>query len=757
MVNFTLSYSGLSQVFSGEAMLTACYLLNRVPNKRNKITPNEFWTKKKPNLNYLRVWGCRAVVRLLDPKLKTLGIKDEVFDQHSYCFNVEDDPKTFDEAMKSHDVALWKEAINDEIDSIMGNNTWVLADLPPVRDRLLDTYAPVVRISTIRLLIAMTSIHNLVKHQMDVKTSFLNGDLDEEVPKQWHQKFDEVVLSNGYLLNQAHKCVDMTKDFLSLKFSMKDMGDANVIPGIRIKHESNGIAISQSRYIEKVVSQLEYSRVIGCLMYVMTCTRLGIAFAVGKLRRYTSNPGTQHWQTIQRVLKYLKKTMDYKLTYTGYPFVLEGYTDANWISNSEDNSSTSGWVFLLGGGAIYWASKKQTCITGSKIESEFVALAAAGKEVEWLENLLCEIPLWSKPITPISIRCDSAATLAKAYSQMYNRKSRHLDIKHSMIRELIMNRVISIKFVRMCLEPAEKEDEVVNFLMVNFFEKYNCGNQIILGNGFGGISDLALKAIDAFRVEIIKPVPCRATQDFDILMELDHPVVFKVSNSRGDMKRFGSLVGCAQIFVLTFQITSSIVASLSLKSSCVLFLDLLTSRRPGKEAFELGRRVRKVLLEVPLMAPMFEQIYVECLDLVNMLELSESSSALVHSEAAPSCHSWKFLHPRPTTGVRINKRVVLVSYILSTMSPYCLSNADAINSRSESSFGSSFSGALFYLRMRLHCRSGPPRLLLLVLGEIVGGIVVGKNWVGLVVVEKFGYIAFVVEVAIVEMQLVDRN
>ncbi|GJW83593.1 zinc finger, CCHC-type containing protein [Tanacetum coccineum] len=209
MVNTMLSYSGLSQGFWGEAMLTACYLLNMVHNKRNKITPYKIWSKRKPNLNYLKVWGCRAVVRLLDPKLKTLGergiecifvryaehskafkffviepndsvainsiiesrddifnenrfssvprsslrisnrtkdigglvvpkeatekvvqqpepglrkskrnrtpkafgpefqlyliegTRDEVSDQHSYCFHVEDDSKTFDEAMKS--------------------------------------------------------------------------------------------------------------------------------------------------------------------------------------------------------------------------------------------------------------------------------------------------------------------------------------------------------------------------------------------------------------------------------------------------------------------------------------------------------------------------------------------------------------------------------------------------------------------------------------------------------------------------------
>ncbi|GJT17457.1 hypothetical protein Tco_0876163 [Tanacetum coccineum] len=82
------------------------------------------------------------------------------------------------------------------------------------------------------------------------------------------------------------------------------------------------------------------------------------------------------------------------------------------------------------------------------MESEFVALATIGKEAEWLRNLILEIPLWSKPITPISIHYDSAATLAKAYSQMYNGKSRYLGVKHSMIRELITNEVISIEFVR---------------------------------------------------------------------------------------------------------------------------------------------------------------------------------------------------------------------------------------------------------------------------------------------------------------------
>ncbi|GKF36893.1 hypothetical protein Tco_0113651 [Tanacetum coccineum] len=119
---------------------------------------------------------------------------------------------------------------------------------------------------------------------------------------------------------------------------MQDMGEADVIL------VSTPIDTSEKPMPNnaQTVSQLEYSRVIGYLMYAMTCTRLDIAFAIGKLSRYTSNPGTQHWQKIQRVLKYLKKTIDYELTYTGYLSMLKGYTNASWLSTSEDNSFTSG-------------------------------------------------------------------------------------------------------------------------------------------------------------------------------------------------------------------------------------------------------------------------------------------------------------------------------------------------------------------------------------------------------------------------------
>nr|GEU73013.1 zinc finger, CCHC-type [Tanacetum cinerariifolium] len=231
--------------------------------------------------------------------------------------------------------------------------------------------------------------------------------------------------------------------------SMKDIGEADVILGIKIKVSTPMDPVEKLKpNTEKLVDQLEYSRAIGCLMYAMTSTRSGIAYVVGRLSRFTSNPSRQHWKAITRVFKYLRGTKDYGLSYVGYPSMLEGYSDTSWINHVEDSTSTSGWVFLLVGGAISWAFKKRTCITISTMESKFVALAAAGKEAEWLRNLIHEILIWPKPIAPISIRCDSDPTMARAYSQIYNGKSRHLGVRHSMVKELIRNGMISIEFVR---------------------------------------------------------------------------------------------------------------------------------------------------------------------------------------------------------------------------------------------------------------------------------------------------------------------
>ena len=111
------------------------------------------------------------------------------------------------------------------------------------------------------------------------------------------------------------------------------------------------------RKIKRIMrDQLRNSQIIGSLMYLASATRPDISFAVSKLSRFVSNPGDDHWKSLERVMHYLKGTMNYGIHYTGYPRVLEGYSDSNWISDADEIKTTSGYVFTLGGGAVSWKS-----------------------------------------------------------------------------------------------------------------------------------------------------------------------------------------------------------------------------------------------------------------------------------------------------------------------------------------------------------------------------------------------------------------
>ena len=386
------------------------------------------------------------------------------------------------------------------------------------------------------MLITIAAIHNLKIHQMDVKTAFLNGDLDEEIymeqpegfivpgqekkvcrlvkslyglkqaPMQWHEKFDSVMMKNGFKINECDKCVYVkntehgfviiclyvddilimgsnneviktTKEMFNNKFDMKDLGVVDVVLGIKISKTSDGLILSQSHYIEKILkefkqddsslmrtpigvnlhlsknngkilSQQEYTQAIGSLMYVMNCTRPDIAYAVSELTRYTSNPGPAHWKAIVRVLRYLKYTQNYGLHYSKYPAVLKGYCDANWISDTKDSKSISGYLFTLGGGAMSWKSSKQKCIARSTMESEFIALDKAGEEAEWLRHFLEDIPMWPQPVPAICIHCDSQSSIGRAQSHIYNGKSRHIRRRHNTVRQLLSNGIMTIEYIR---------------------------------------------------------------------------------------------------------------------------------------------------------------------------------------------------------------------------------------------------------------------------------------------------------------------
>ncbi|XP_070026089.1 secreted RxLR effector protein 161-like [Nicotiana sylvestris] len=258
------------------------------------------------------------------------------------------------------------------------------------------------------MLVVLAAVYGLEIHQMDVKTTFFNGNLEEEI---------YIEQPEGFVIPGKEK---------------KDLGVADLFLEIKIHKTSQGLALSQSHYIKIVlekfkhlgfkvaktsvdvnlalaknkgqsISQLDYARVFGCLIYIMNCTLLDIACAISKLSRYTSNPGQSHWMSMKRVLGYLEYTHGFALHYSKYHAMIEGYCDANWITDLADSESTSGYVFTIGGGSVSWKSSKQTCIACSTMEVEFIDLNKAGEEVEWLRNFLEDIPFWPKLLASICI------------------------------------------------------------------------------------------------------------------------------------------------------------------------------------------------------------------------------------------------------------------------------------------------------------------------------------------------------------------
>ena len=145
------------------------------------------------------------------------------------------------------------------------------------------------------------------------------------------------------------------------------------------------------------------------------------------MSRYTLCPSQDHSDALARLMKYLRGTIDYAIEYSGFPAVLEGYSDANWISNSDETKSTSGYVFTLGSGAVTWISARQTIIARSTMEAEFVALEMVDSEAKWLKNFLANIPLGMKPTPSISMHCDCQSAIAIAINKSYNGKNKHIN------------------------------------------------------------------------------------------------------------------------------------------------------------------------------------------------------------------------------------------------------------------------------------------------------------------------------------------
>jgi hypothetical protein len=484
------------------------------------------------------------------------------------------EPQSLKEALEGPHADRWMEAIKAEWDAIMERGTFTLEMLPPGKRpvgckwvfkvkthpdgslkrwkaRLVaqgftqiegvdfrETYAPVSRFTTFRVLSAIAAAKDLHVQLLDVKNAFLYGDLDtviymkqpplmddgsgrvcklvkslyglKQAPLVWYQTLGNTLAAAGWRKSQldwalyiknagADFCwvllyvddimvVASTGDLLQEAVRvLKGNFDMSLLPfetylGMNLSRdiEKGDISLSQTSYINRVWGKYEdddiikacstgrvpttplsttfddpasapwgataYRALVGSLMFVSSCTRPDMTLAVSRLAQHNKDPRMTDFYNAVRCLHYLVSTKQYGLTFTrGGDLQLHGFCDANHVKTG-DCKSTSGYVFLLGGAAVSWSSKKQSVVAKSSCEAEYIAANTAASEAVYLRMLLAELGITQHG--PTQIACDSGSAVALTKTDQHHDLSKHIHLKYRWVRAQVEAKEVEFYWVR---------------------------------------------------------------------------------------------------------------------------------------------------------------------------------------------------------------------------------------------------------------------------------------------------------------------
>ena len=181
-------------------------------------------------------------------------------------------------------------------------------------------------------------------------------------------------------------------------------------------------------------------------MYAMLGTRPDIAYAVSVVSRFAANPTDHHYAAVKRILRYLKGTIDYQLTFSGDLNNLKGYTDSDWAGDTDTRRSTSGYVFNIGSGALSWSSKRQATVALSSCEAEFFGQTQAAKEAIWLRNLLSELKPTDNVPKTVVLYGDNQGAIALSKDPVFHPRTKHVAIQLKWQREKVAEGDVDIKW-----------------------------------------------------------------------------------------------------------------------------------------------------------------------------------------------------------------------------------------------------------------------------------------------------------------------
>ncbi|KAI3692552.1 hypothetical protein L6452_32369 [Arctium lappa] len=457
------------------------------------------------------------------------------------CFLSQLEPKKAHDAMKE---SSWIEAMQEELLQFKLQDVWDLVDLAKghraigtkwifrnkrdergivIRNkaRLVaqgytqeegidyeEVFAPVARIEAIRLFLAYASYMNFKVYQMDVKSAFLYGSIEEEkalyglhqAPRAWYDTLSSYLLENGFERGVIDKTLfikrkkkeillvqiyvddiifgstrdSMCKEFEDLmhqRFKMSSMGELTFFLGLQVQQKSDGIFICQSKYVQDILTKFGFSEskpastpmethkqitadlegedmdvhhyrsMIGSLMY-LTSSRPDIMFPVCVCARFQVRPKQSHFQAVKRIFRYLKEQPKLGLWYPhDSPFDLIAYSDSDLGGANLDRKSTSGGCQFLGARLVSWQCKKQTTVSTSTTEAEYIAAASCCSQVLWIQNQMLDYGVTFLH-TPIFI--DNSSAISIVNNPVKHSKTKHIEIRYHFIRDCNEKKLVQV-------------------------------------------------------------------------------------------------------------------------------------------------------------------------------------------------------------------------------------------------------------------------------------------------------------------------
>ncbi|XP_075074851.1 uncharacterized protein LOC142162398 [Nicotiana tabacum] len=385
----------------------------------------------------------------------------------------------------------WQNAVPQEFEALYANRTWDLVPLPEGKHAIgcrwvytvkhradgsvkrykaklvvkgytqqtgvdyIETFSLMVKMTTVRSLIAITTKKKWQISQLDVNNAFLHRDLHEEASRQWYDKLTEVLYSRGYahsmhdyslfyrkqnssivfiavyvddvlLIGTDSEEIDQLKAFLHDKFRIKDLGQLHYFLGLEILYKLDGIIISQRKFV------LDLLKDYVCLHCPSLTSPLD-STTKSKAKEGAPLSDPTFYRKLIGKLNFLTNTR------------LDIAYGVQHLTCPDSKRSVSEYIVFMGGSPISWKSKKQETISLSSAEAEYRALRKVVGELVWLSRLLEELTVSVN--LPIPVHCDSLSALHIARNHVFHERTKHIEVDCHFVRIKLHERLISLHHI----------------------------------------------------------------------------------------------------------------------------------------------------------------------------------------------------------------------------------------------------------------------------------------------------------------------